>query len=60
MTAQPMPFELKANIAAAFGESDLPFKVDIVDWADTSVSFRDIIDECKVLLLRGVGNTSKI
>jgi len=54
MTTQPLSFELQADIEAAFGESDLPFKVDVVDWANTSEAFRDIIDERKLLLQQGI------
>jgi type I restriction enzyme S subunit len=54
MTAQPLSFEIKADIEAAFDESDLPFKVDIVDWAETSESFHGIIDNCKLLLQKGI------
>lgn len=41
------PVELR-NLAAlkdAFAESNLPFRVDIVDWAATSVEFRTIIEQ---------------
>jgi len=54
MTTQPISSELKADIEAAFGESDLPFKVDVVDWANTSEAFREIIDERKLLLQKGI------
>ena len=33
-----------------FDISDLPFKVDIVDWATASESFRQIIERDKVIL----------
>jgi predicted nucleotidyltransferase len=40
---QPLPFSTRADLAEDFTESDLPFKVDIVDWATTSEKFREII-----------------
>lgn len=33
-----------ADLAEAFSESDLPFKVDIVDWRSVSPTFQAIID----------------
>lgn len=32
-----------ANLTEAFSESNLPFRVDIVDWATISLEFRKII-----------------
>jgi predicted nucleotidyltransferase len=40
---QPLDFGALGNIRDAFSESDLPFKVDVVDWATTSIEFRKII-----------------
>jgi len=34
-----------ALLRDAFSESDLPFKVDVVDWAEISESFRKVIEE---------------
>ncbi|MCL6591561.1 MAG: nucleotidyltransferase domain-containing protein [Firmicutes bacterium] len=39
----PLDFGLLGEIRDAFSESDLPFKVDLVDWAATSPEFREII-----------------
>jgi type I restriction enzyme S subunit len=39
----PLPLSVLAGLEHDFTESVLPFKVDIVDWATTSDSFRDII-----------------
>ena len=39
----PLPFATRASLVEAFTESDLPYKVDIVDWALTSESFRNRI-----------------
>jgi predicted nucleotidyltransferase len=43
ITDQPLDFGLIGILRDAFSESDLPFKVDIVDWSLTSAEFREII-----------------
>lgn len=48
--AAPMSLDLSAGLAEAFSESDLPFRVDVVDWATTSASFRNIIERDKVVV----------
>ena len=40
MTDEPLSIDRTAALRAAFTDSDLPFRVDIVDWATTSESFR--------------------
>ncbi|MDO9478850.1 MAG: nucleotidyltransferase domain-containing protein [Pseudohongiella sp.] len=50
ITDQPLPLETSAAMAEDFSESDLPWKVDIVDWATTSESFRQIITRDKVVV----------
>ncbi len=45
MTDKPLSLEVHANLKDAFSESDLPWKVDIVDWALTSEQFRKIIQK---------------
>ncbi|MBF0160160.1 MAG: restriction endonuclease subunit S [Magnetococcales bacterium] len=42
-----------AGLEEDFSESALPFKVDVVDWATTSVSFRKIIEAGKVVVQEG-------
>ena len=39
----PLPLPLMAAMREEFAESDLPYKVDIVDWAAASPRFRDVI-----------------
>ena len=43
MGEEPLPLNTAAALAEDLCESDLPFKVDIVDWARTDDSFRSII-----------------
>jgi type I restriction enzyme, S subunit len=50
ITKEPMSFNLSGALTDDFAESDLPFKVDVVDWASTSVSFRKIIEQDKVVV----------
>lgn len=51
MTKKPLPVKLMANMRHAFSESDLPFKVDVVDWSTISEGFREIIlqGKCEIL-----------
>jgi hypothetical protein len=44
-----------ADINTAFEASDLPIRVDIVDWATTSDAFRAIIARDKVVV-QGAGS----
>ena len=50
ITTEPLPLSMAADLNDAFDESDLIFKVDIVDWATTSDTFRRIIEAEKVIL----------
>jgi predicted nucleotidyltransferase len=40
---QPLSLSTLAELAEEFSESNLPYNVDIVDWATTSERFREII-----------------
>lgn len=40
----PLPPSLMSELAEAFSESDLPFKVDVVDWHSVASSFQAVID----------------
>ncbi|MBF0105872.1 MAG: nucleotidyltransferase domain-containing protein [Deltaproteobacteria bacterium] len=44
-TKAPLPVEIMAHLRDAFSESDLPFKVDVVDWSRISKKFQKIIKE---------------
>jgi type I restriction enzyme S subunit len=47
---QPLGLALEAALADDFAESDLPFKVDVVDWATTSETFRDRVAREKIVI----------
>jgi type I restriction enzyme S subunit len=53
MTDTPMSFEVSGALREDFSESDLPWRVDIVDWATTSETFRRIIEQDKVVVQSG-------
>lgn len=43
--AKPLGLDLSSALAEDFAQSDLPWKVDVVDWATTSEGFRKIIEQ---------------
>lgn len=50
ITRQPRSLEQMAAITDAFETSDLPIRVDVVDWASTSEAFRKIIERDRVVV----------
>ncbi|MBF0752469.1 MULTISPECIES: nucleotidyltransferase family protein [unclassified Pasteurella] len=50
MSEEPLSLRLFAEVSEAFSESDLPYKVDVIDWATTSESFREIIAQKYVVI----------
>ncbi|ACD97293.1 nucleotidyltransferase family protein [Trichlorobacter lovleyi] len=46
----PLDFRQLADLKDAFAESNLPFRVDVVDWATTSAEFRQIVERSWVLV----------
>jgi predicted nucleotidyltransferase len=50
ITTEPMPLQQAAQLAEALSESDLPWRVDVVDWASTSEPFRQLIQAHHVVL----------
>lgn len=50
MTQQPLSLDELATITDAFATSDLPIRVDVVDWAATSEAFRKLIEHDKVVV----------
>lgn len=50
VSAIPLPPLTMALMKEDFSESDLPFKVDVLDWATTSEEFKRVIEnKCEVL-----------
>lgn len=56
ITDQPLSLDVSANLSEDLSESDLPYKVDVVDWAATSESFRKIIERDKVVVQKAKKN----
>jgi len=54
---QALSLDVASALSEDFSESDLPWKVDIVDWWRVSDGFRAIIDRDKVLLSNLVRKT---
>ncbi|QVL48030.1 MAG: nucleotidyltransferase domain-containing protein [Thiocapsa sp.] len=50
ITDTPLSLDVRAALAEELSESDLPWRVDIVDWAAASESFRRIIAQDRVTL----------
>ena len=50
---QRLPPALYAELCEAFVESDLPFKVDLLDWAGADDSFKALVGSRRVLLQEG-------
>jgi len=45
MTERPLSWSELADLRDAFTESDLPMKVDLIDWATASDEFRRIVEQ---------------
>ena len=50
---EPLNAKLLAKLHLAFEESDLPFKVDVMEFVSASPRFRDIITSSKIEIQRG-------
>ena len=50
ITQAPLPLDTRAALSSEFPESDLPWKVDVVDWSVTNDTFREIIRRERVVL----------
>ena len=46
----PLSLEESARLHEAFTQSDLPYKVDVVDWASTSPEFQALIAQHHVVV----------
>lgn len=51
VSSSPVPLATLAEIEEDFSESDLPFRVDLVDWATAPKRFRVRIGRCYEVLL---------
>jgi len=49
-TGEPLDFGTLAKLQEDFAESDLPWKVDLMDWAAISPEFRQIVERDKVVV----------
>lgn len=59
ITDKPLPLSVSAALADDFSESNLPWKVDVVDWAATSESFRKVIERDKVVVQEPLQNSGQ-
>ena len=50
MGDEPLPPSVLDQLAAAFSDSTLPFKVDVIVWADVGDRFRAAINTATVIL----------
>ena len=50
MGDESLSLDVLAALNEAFAESDLPWKVDVVDWARMSDAFRRIVEQGRVVL----------
>ena len=46
----PLPLGRSAAVKEAFSDSDLPWPVDLVEWAHASPAFRAVIERDRVIL----------
>jgi predicted nucleotidyltransferase len=46
----PLPLFLTGELSEAFSESDLPWKVDVLDWASVDPPFQQIIKQNRVVI----------
>jgi len=56
MTNTPLTILSMADLREAFSESDLPFNVDIIDWASTHANFRQLIEQ-KYIVIQNAPST---
>ncbi len=52
---RPLSLDETAALAEAFSDSDLPYRVDIVDWHAIGADFVRLIDAERLPLLEGAG-----
>lgn len=49
----PLPLETRARLEEAFSESELPWKVDVLDWKLAEIEFQKIIHESGARIIKG-------
>lgn len=52
ITSKPLSLNIMTKLQDSFSESNLPIKVDIVDWSVISEDFKKIINEKHQVLLK--------
>jgi type I restriction enzyme S subunit len=50
ITDEPLSFERRGALVEALAESDLPFRVDVLDWASTNDEFRQIVSANRIVI----------
>lgn len=58
ITDEPLPLDTSAALSEAFSDSDLPWKVDVVDWASVGDGFKQVIERVKVVVKEKRNNSS--
>ncbi len=53
ITDKPLSLSTISALNEAFSASDLPWKVDVIDWSLTSDLFRKVIEKDKIILQTG-------
>ena len=56
---KPLSIAVHGNLVDDFSESDLPYKVDVIDWATTDSAFRQIIKRNCIVVQHAVRNDSQ-
>ena len=56
LTDQPLSPARVLDLQQACADSDLPFRVDIIDWAAISAEFREVIRDTHIELQAGAGS----
>ena len=59
MGDEPLPLETRARLEETFSESDLPWKVDVLDWKLTERNFQNLVLSRNVLLKKTIYNSTK-
>ncbi|CCT59730.1 nucleotidyltransferase family protein [Acetobacter pasteurianus] len=47
---EPLPLLVRVGLEEAFSSSQLPWKVDVLDWATTDIVFRDLIQKDHIVI----------